>query len=94
MPQVLRDIASRALQIHGSLGVSNEMPFAAMVLESFHMCLADGPTEIHKVQLARHVLRDHSPTSDPLPSSHLPRLAAAAEERYGFPTQWSGLDIS
>ena len=37
MPQVLHDVAARALQVHGSLGVSHEMPFAAMVLESFHM---------------------------------------------------------
>ena len=50
---MLHDVAARALQIHGSLGVSNEMPFGAMVLESFHMGLADGPTEVHKVTLAR-----------------------------------------
>ena len=42
MPKVLHDVAGRALQIHGSLGVSHEMPFASMVLESFHMGLADG----------------------------------------------------
>ena len=53
MPKVLHDVAARALQIHGSLGVSNEMPFGAMVLESFHMGLADGPTEVHKLALAR-----------------------------------------
>ena len=27
MPKVFHDVAARALQIHGSLGVSNEMPF-------------------------------------------------------------------
>ena len=41
MPKVFHDVAARALQIHGSLGVSNEMPFAGMVIESFHMGLAD-----------------------------------------------------
>ncbi len=49
MPKVFHDVAARALQIHGSLGVSDEMPFSAMVIESFHMGLADGPTEVHKV---------------------------------------------
>ncbi len=49
MPRVLHDVASRALQIHGSLGVSHEMPFASMVLESFHMGLADGATEVHQI---------------------------------------------
>src|SRR6201984_1305783 len=51
MPTVLHDVASRAVQIHGSLGISNEMPFGAWVLESFQMGLADGATEVHKTNL-------------------------------------------
>jgi acyl-CoA dehydrogenase len=82
MPQVLHDVASRALQIHGSLGVSNEMPFGEMVLESFHMGLADGPTEVHKTTLARQVLKDFKPTNDLFPTTHLLKLAAEAENRY------------
>ena len=31
MPGVLHDIAQRAMQVHGALGVSNEMPFARML---------------------------------------------------------------
>ena len=38
---------------------SNEMPFSAMLIESFHMGLADGPTEVHKVTLARQVLSEY-----------------------------------
>ena len=75
-------IASRALQVHGSLGVSDEMPFSAMVIESFHMGLADGPTEVHKVQVARRVLDDYVPCEDLFPSAHLPRRRAAAEAKY------------
>jgi acyl-CoA dehydrogenase len=82
MPQVLHDVASRALQIHGSLGVSDEMPFAAMVLESFHMGLADGATEVHKTTLARQVLKEYKPTDDLFPTMHLPKLRAQAHERY------------
>jgi acyl-CoA dehydrogenase len=82
MPAVLHDVAARALQIHGSLGVSDEMPFGAMVLESFHMGLADGATEVHKVTLAREVLKAYKPTDDLFPSMHLPRLRARAHERY------------
>jgi acyl-CoA dehydrogenase len=82
MPKVLHDVASRALQIHGSLGVSDEMPFSAMVLESFHMGLADGATEVHKITLARQLLADHKATDDLFPSMHLPRLRAQAEEKY------------
>jgi acyl-CoA dehydrogenase len=82
MPKVLHDVASRALQVHGSLGVSNEMPFAAMVLESFHMGLADGATEVHKVTLARQLLADHKASDDLFPTMHLPKLRAQARERY------------
>jgi acyl-CoA dehydrogenase len=82
MPQVLHDVAARALQIHGSLGFSDEMPFGAMVMESFHMGLADGATEVHKLNLARQVLKTYRPTDDLFPTTHLPRLRAQAHEKY------------
>jgi acyl-CoA dehydrogenase len=82
MPKVLHDVAARAVQLHGSLGVSHEMPFASMVLESFHMGLADGATEVHKVTLAREVLKAHSGTDDLFPTQHLPKLREDAERRF------------
>ncbi|OHV31873.1 MULTISPECIES: acyl-CoA dehydrogenase family protein [Pseudofrankia] len=82
MPKVLMDVASRALQVHGSLGISTEMPFGRWVLESFHMGLADGPTEIHKVNLARQLLRGVTPAPGLFPTGHLPSLAADARARY------------
>jgi acyl-CoA dehydrogenase len=82
MPGVYRNVASRAMQLHGSLGVSWEMPFAKEVIESFHMGLADGPTEVHKVQVARRVLDDYVPCDDLFPTMHLPKREAAAHERY------------
>ena len=59
MPTVLHDIAWRAMQIHGALGTTNEMPFMGMVHGAAVMGLADGPTEVHKVTVARQVLRDY-----------------------------------
>lgn len=82
MPGVYRNIASRALQVHGSLGASWEMPFGKDVIESFHMGLADGPTEVHKVQVARRVLDDYTPCDDLFPSGHLPKREAAAKAKY------------
>ena len=32
MPTVLKNIASRAMQVHGSLGPSDEMPFVKMII--------------------------------------------------------------
>lgn len=82
MPRVLHDVAERALQVHGSLGVSNEMPLGSMVLESYHMGLADGPTQIHKVAVAKSILSDYKPSDGLFPSQHLPSQRAAALERY------------
>jgi len=82
MPKVLHDIASRALHLHGSLGLSNEMPFAQQVLASYFLALADGPTEVHKVTLAREVLGGYKACADTFPSYHLPRVEAEAREKF------------
>jgi acyl-CoA dehydrogenase len=81
MQKVLHDVSARALQIHGSLGTTHEMPFVQHLVESFVLGLADGPTEVHKVTLARQVLKDYSPAPDMFPSEHLLRLRAAAEAK-------------
>ncbi len=82
IPKVLHDVASRALHLHGSIGVSTEMPFARQVLASYYLGLADGPTEVHKVTVAREVLAGYTPTDDLFPSYHLPRVQAGARDRY------------
>ena len=82
MPDVLHDIAQRALQVHGALGASNEMPFHQMILGASVMGIADGPTEVHKVTVARQVLRGYSPSDDLWPTQHIPRRLAAARAKY------------
>ena len=82
MPAVLHDIAQRALQVHGALGVSNEMPFARMLIGASVMGLADGPTEVHKVTVARQVLRGYSASDDLWPTEHLPKKIAAARVKF------------
>jgi acyl-CoA dehydrogenase len=82
MPKVLNNVASRALQVHGSLGISNELPFGAWVLESFHMGLADGATEVHKATLARQVLSGFAPDASLFPEYHLVALREQARARY------------
>jgi len=51
------------------------------LVESFVLGLADGPTEVHKVTLARQVLKDYKPAPDLFPSEHLLRLREAAEAK-------------
>jgi acyl-CoA dehydrogenase len=84
MPKVLNSVVSRAIQLHGSLGISTEMPFGKWLLESYHMGLADGATELHKQQIAKQLLKGARPASGLFPSVHLPVLDANAEEKYGL----------
>jgi acyl-CoA dehydrogenase len=82
MPKVYHDVATKAAHLHGALGVSNEMPFMHMVNSSLVMGIADGPTEVHKVTLAKQILRDYQPENDLFPSYHIPRLKEEAERRF------------
>lgn len=82
MPSVLHDIAWRAMQIHGALGISNEMPFFSMITTAGVVGLADGPTEVHKVTVARQVLRDHKAAEGLWPSEWIPAKVEQAQEQY------------
>ena len=82
MPRVFHNIAGRALHIHGALGVSNEMPFVGQVIGSFVMGIADGPTEVHQVTLARQILRKYQSSNELFPAYSLPRLREEALEKY------------
>jgi acyl-CoA dehydrogenase len=82
MPTVLHDIAWRAMQVHGALGTTNEMPFFGMIHGAGVMGLADGPTEVHKVTVARQVLRDYKPSDDTWPTEWIPKKIDAAKTRF------------
>lgn len=84
MPRILNDIASRALQIHGSLGISHDMPFAEWIINSFHVGLADGPTEVHKVTVAREVLKDVKPANGSFPDYLKSQQKQRAMKKFGL----------
>ena len=81
-PKVLHDIVYNALHIHGSLGTSNEMPLAGMWSSVPIFGIADGPTEVHKVTIARQVLKEYRPSEGMFPSAHLPPRVAAARAKF------------
>lgn len=83
MPRILHDIVARTIQIHGSLGLTNEMPLVEQMVSSFVMGLADGPTEVHKVSLARELLKNVAPSESLFPDYHLPRRREQAMAKYG-----------
>ena len=78
MAKVYHDIVQRAIQLHGSLDVTLELPLAEWWGGVMSLALADGPTEVHKVQVAKALLK-HAPGHDGLfPSEHIPTRMAAA----------------
>jgi acyl-CoA dehydrogenase len=83
MPTVLHDIAWRAMQVHGALGTTNEMPFFQMIHGAGVMGLADGPTEVHKTTVARQLLRDYRPTEDMWPTQWIPKKLEDARAKFG-----------
>lgn len=82
MPKVFHDVVQRAMHLHGALGISTEMPFSAMMVGAQALAIADGPTEVHKITLARQVLREYEPVEGLWPSGHLPTRREAARARY------------
>jgi acyl-CoA dehydrogenase len=77
---VMHDVLDRALQIHGSLGFSEDMPIEEMYRWARAGRLYDGPDEVHRVTVAKRVLRGYEPHD--LPTEHVPSRRARAEEKY------------
>lgn len=59
--EMLSKIADRAIQIHGGMGLSKEMPieYIARLVRIFR--IVEGPSEIHRWLLAREILKDGKP---------------------------------
>ena len=82
--EVAEKIIWKAMHLHGSLGVSNEMPFGHMVYMSAMLGLADGPTEVHKVSVARRAMRRATPHAGFFPPDHIPTARAEALVEFGL----------
>jgi acyl-CoA dehydrogenase len=53
---VVMDVLDRAIQTHGSLGMTEDTPLATMWRYSRMLRIADGPDEVHKMVIARREL--------------------------------------
>src|SRR5215472_15710847 len=80
--KVLREVSYRAIHIFGSLGVTNLTPLQAMWSSAPNMSVMDGVDEVHKVTVARNVLKGYQPHEGVWPTEYLPHKRAAARERY------------
>jgi acyl-CoA dehydrogenase len=82
MPKVMYDVVQRSMHLHGSLGISNEMPFSRWMVSAESLAMADGPTETHKVVVARQVLKEYQAHEGLFPNGHLPTRRDAARVKF------------
>lgn len=82
MPKVLHDVSATALHLHGSLGLTTEMPFTYHLMNSYMIGLADGPTEVHKMTVAKEMLRNAEPSTDQFPDHIQHKAQAHALSKY------------
>jgi acyl-CoA dehydrogenase len=78
--RVLYEVIDRAIQIHGALGFSTDLPLESMYRHARASRLYDGPDEVHKVTVARQVLRGYKPVE--VPSEHVPTRRSHAEAKF------------
>ena len=85
MAKVYHDIIERAVHLHGALGTSRDTPLAKMWMGVPMLAVADGPTEVHLVQVANALLKNAKPAAGLFPSEHIPTRREAARARFGIP---------
>src|SRR4029450_9234279 len=76
---VVMDVLDRAIQVHGSLGMSDDTPLAGMCRFMRILRVAEGPDEVHKMVIARRELNRAAK-----------RIDAAAEEPAKAPAGGQG----
>jgi acyl-CoA dehydrogenase len=79
---VLHDVVDRALQVHGSLGYSTDMPLEAMYRYARGARFYDGPDEVHRESVARQILRGYEPAPGGVPTEHVPTRREAARAKF------------
>jgi acyl-CoA dehydrogenase len=57
VPAAYQRVVDRAIQVWGAAGVTNDLPLAGMYLGARTLRLADGPDEVHKILIAKNVLK-------------------------------------
>ena len=81
--QVVHNVVDRALQVHGSLGYSGDMPLESMYRMARMASLVDGANEVHKVSVAKSELARYQAVEG-WPSEHVPTRLAAARARFAY----------
>jgi acyl-CoA dehydrogenase len=91
--KVLHDVIDRAIQLHGSLGYSADLPLEEMYRHARAARIYDGPDEVHRVTVARQVLSGYRPASGPWPSEHIPTRREAARRKFAALPEAATTDV-
>ena len=78
--RVMYNVIDRAIQIHGSLGYTTDLPLESMYRAARAARIYDGPDEVHKVTVARQVLKRYKASE--VPTEHVPTRRKAAEAKF------------
>jgi acyl-CoA dehydrogenase len=73
---MLHNVIDRALQAHGSLGYSADLPLEDMYRRARAARIYDGPDEVHRQVVSRQVLKGYSVPRDMVPTEHVPTRRA------------------
>lgn len=57
VPAAYHRVVDRAIQVYGAAGVSGDLPLAGMYQGARTLRIADGPDEVHKIMMAKLILR-------------------------------------
>ncbi|MEE2673006.1 MAG: acyl-CoA dehydrogenase family protein [Myxococcota bacterium] len=57
--QMLHNVIDRAIQVHGAKGVTEDTPLERMYRAARFARIYDGPDEVHRMTVARRVLREY-----------------------------------
>jgi alkylation response protein AidB-like acyl-CoA dehydrogenase len=55
---MLHNVIDRAIQVHGALGVTADTPLEFMYREARYARIYDGPDEVHRMVVARRMVKD------------------------------------
>ena len=55
---MLHNVIDRAIQVHGALGVTGDTPLEKMYRNARYARIYDGPDEVHRMVIARRLLKD------------------------------------
>jgi acyl-CoA dehydrogenase len=80
--KVLHDVIDRAIQVHGSLGYSADMPLEEMYRHARAARMYDGPDEVHRQSVSRSILKDYTAAEGYKPSEHIPTRRDAARRKF------------